>query len=299
MSQVVYIDILFVTNMLITYMLLSLVAAVFTAKKLILRLIVASALGGLFSFYILAPEQPLLITMFIKFSFSAAIIFVGFKVGSARQFFKLILGFYVVSFGFAGLMIAAWILIKPSGMVINNSVVYFNISVPLLLISCAGCYAIIWVSQRIISKRVPQNSLCDVSISLSGSTVTCRAMIDTGNSLTDLFTGFPVIIAEYSTIEKLIPFEYKSFYSKKGKLPQTLNSFSERVRTVPYEVVGGGGILPAFRPDCIILYNSRQRTKIENVIVAVTVDSMSKSDYQVLLNSTMGEYFGKREEYTL
>ena len=291
MSQVVYIDVLFVINMLITYMLLSLVAAVFTAKKIALRFIGASLLGGLFSFYILAPEQSLLITMFIKFSFSAVIIFVGFRISSARQFFKLILGFYVVSFGFAGLMIAAWILIKPSGMVINNSVVYFNISVPLLLVSCTVCYAIIWAAQRVVSKRVPQNSLRDVTVSLGGSMVSCRAMIDTGNSLTDLFTGFPVIIAEYRTVEKLIPFEYRAFYSKKGELPQSMSSFSERVRTVPYEVVGGGGILPAFRPDCIVIGNGKHRAQIQNVIVAVTVDSMDKSDYQVLLNSSMSEYY--------
>lgn len=291
MSQVVYIDVLFVTNMLITYMLLSLVAAIFTAKKLMARLIAAAVLGGLFSIYILAPEQPLFITMFVKFSFSAVIVFVGFRISSVRQFFKLILGFYVVSFGFAGLMIAAWILIKPSGMVINNSVVYFNISVPLLLISCAVCYAIIWVAQRVISKRVPKNSLCDVTVMLDGSSVTCRAMIDTGNSLTDLFTGFPVIVAEYNSVKRIIPFEYREFYLKKGELPYNVNSFSERVRTVPYEAVGGGGILPAFRPDCIVLCNGKRKTKIENVIVAVTVDSMEKTDYQVLLNSSMREYY--------
>lgn len=291
MTQIVYIDVLFVTNMLITYLLLTLVLAVFATKKVLWRLVASSVLGGVFSFYILAPEQPLLLTMFIKFSFSAMIVLCAFKINSARQFFKLILAFYVVSFAFAGLMIAAWIFIKPSGMVINNSVVYFNISLPLLLVSCTGCYLVIWVANKVISKRAPQNSLCDVTVLLGDSMVACRAMIDTGNSLTDLFTGFPVVIAEYSSIERLIPCEYRGFYSKRGELPQTVNSFSERVRTVPYEVVGGGGILPAFRPDCIVISNGKQRTQIENVIVAVTVNSMNKSDYQILLNSSMSEYY--------
>ncbi len=291
MTQIVYADVLFVTNMLITYLLLSLAASVFSAKKSIVRMILASATGGIFSFYILAPEQHFLITMFIKLSFSAVIIFTAFKIRSLRQFFKLILGFYAVSFAFAGVMIAVWILVKPQGMLINNSTVYFNVSVPLLIVTCAVCYAVIWLVQSAVSKRVPKNSVCDVTVAVGDKAVTCRAMIDTGNSLTDLFTGFPVIIAEYSSVERLIPYEYRTFYSKTGELPQILDAFSQRVRTIPYEAVGGGGILPSFKPDYIVIRNKKRKVKIDNVIVSVETRAMSKTDYQVLLNSSMSEYY--------
>lgn len=291
MTQVVYADVLFVTNMLITYLLLNLTASIFSAKKRILRMVLASVTGGIFSFYILAPEQHFFITMFIKLSFSAVIIFAAFKIRTLRQFLKLMLCFYAVSFAFAGVMIAAWILIKPQGMLINNSTVYFNISVPLLLVSCAVCYAVIWLVQRVISKRVPRNSVCDVTVVIEDKAVTCRAMIDTGNSLTDLFTGFPVIIAEYGSVERLIPYEYRAFYSKNGELPRMLDFFSQRVRTIPYEAVGNGGILPSFKPDCILLHTKSGKVRIDNVIVAVETRAMSKTDYQILLNSSMSEYY--------
>lgn len=291
MTQIVYADVLFVTNMLITYLLLKLVSAVFSAKRIAVRMFLASVMGGVFSFYILVSEQSFLITLFIKLSFSAAIILSGFKIYSVKQFSRLLLGFYVVSFAFAGIMIAAWILIKPQGMVINNSIVYFNISVPLLVVSSVGCYAIIWIAQRVISKRVPRDSTCDVTVTIGDRAVTCRAMIDTGNSLTDFITGFPVIIAGYKSVERLLPYKYRAFYSKTGELPQALDDFSQRVRTVPYEVVGGGGVLPAFRPDFISLHNGKGRTRVENVIVAVTVDGISQTDYQILLNSSMSEYY--------
>ena len=291
LTQIVYADVLFVTNMLITYLLLKLVSAVFSVKRIAVRMILASVLGGAFAFYILVPEQHLLITLFIKLSFSTAIILSGFKISSMRQFLKLLLGFYAVSFAFAGIMIAAWILIKPSGMVINNSIVYFNISVPLLVVSSAVCYAGIWIVQRVISKRVPRESVCDVTVALGNSAITCRAMIDTGNSLTDFMTGFPVIIAEYRSVERLLPYEYRAFYSKSGELPQSLDDFSQRVRTIPYEVVGGGGVMPAFKPDFIVLYNGKRRRKIENVIVAVTAKGINQTEYQMLLNSSMSEYY--------
>jgi len=289
-KQIVYADVLFVTNMLITYLLLSLVATVFSAEKKILRMVASSAIGGVFSFYILAPEQHFLITMFIKLSFSVAIIITAFKTRSLKRLFRLVLGFYAVSFAFAGVMIATWILVKPQGMLINNSTVYFNISVPLLLVSCTVCYGIIWLTQTIISKRMPKNAACDVTISVGDNAVTCRAMIDTGNNLTDLFTGFPVIIAEYKSVERLIPYEYRDFYSKKGELPMTLDGFSQRVRTIPYKAVGGEGILPSFKPDYILIRNKSRKVKIENVIVSVETQAMSKNDYQVLLNSFMSEY---------
>ena len=291
MTQVVYADVLFVVNMLITYMLLKLVSAIFGSKRTALRMLLASALGGLFSFYILVPEQSFLLTAFIKLSFSAALIFSGFKIFSVRQFLKLFLGFYVVSFAFAGVMIAVWILIKPSGMVINNSVVYFNISVPLLIVSSAVCYAVIWIAQRVISKRVPRNSVCDVTVAVDNVAITCRGMIDTGNSLVDFMTGFPVMIAEYKSIERLLPYEYRAFYSKNGELPKGMDSFSRRVRTIPYGVVGGDGILPAFRPDDVVIRSGKGRTRLENVIVAVTVNGIKQTDYQILLNSSMSEYY--------
>ena len=291
MTQIVYADVLFVTNMLITYLLLRLVAIFFSARKSAFRMILASIIGGAFSFYILVPEQNFLITMFIKFSFSVAIVFAGFKMQSSRQFLKLILGFYSVSFGFAGVMIATWILIKPKGMLINNSTVYFNISVPLLIISCVGCYVVISLALRVISKRMPRGCACDATITVGDKSVTCRAMIDTGNSLTDLFTGFPVIIAEYNSVERLIPYDYRAFYSKKGELPQTLDSFSKRVRTIPYEAVGNGGVLPSFKPDYVVIKSKGRNVKIDNVIVGVEMYAMSKTDYQVLLNSSMSEYY--------
>lgn len=291
MTQVVYADVLFAVNMLITYLLLKLVSAVFNAKRIAVRMFLASMLGGLFSFYILAPEQNLMITAFIKLSFSAAIILAGFKVNILRQFLKLLLGFYVISFAFAGVMLAGWVFIRPSGLVINNSIVYFNISVPLLVVSSAGCYAVIWIAQRVISKRAPQKSLCDVTVTVGSKSITCRGMIDTGNSLVDFMTGFPVMVAEYKSIERLLPYEYRAFYSKTGELPQNLDSFSQRVRTIPYEVVGGDGILPAFRPDDIIIHNSKGRARIENVIVAVTVNGIRQTDYQILLNSSVSDYY--------
>ncbi|MBR5774122.1 MAG: sigma-E processing peptidase SpoIIGA [Clostridia bacterium] len=291
MTQIVYADVLFVINMLITYLLIRLVAVIFSARKSVIRMVIASAVGGIFSFYILAPEQHFLLTMFIKLSFSAVIIFAAFKISSARQFVRLMLCFYAVSFAFAGIMMAAWILLEPQGVLINNSTVYFDISVPLLLVSCAFCYALIWLIQRAVSKRVPRSSLCDVSVVMGERIVTCRAMIDTGNSLCDLFTGFPVIIARYASVERLIPYEYRAFYLRRGELPQSVDGFSRRVRTIPYEAVGGGGILPSFRPDYIMLSVNSQKIRVDNVIIAIASDSMEHTDYDVLLNSSMSEYY--------
>lgn len=291
MTGIVYADILFVTNMVITYLLIRLVAAVFSAKKSIVRLALASAIGGVFSFYILVPEQNFLINLIIKLSFSSVIILTAFKMRSAKQFFKLMLCFYAVSFAFAGIMIAAWIIIKPQGMLINNSVVYFNISVPVLLVSSAFCYGVIWLVQRVLSKRMPRDSACDVSVTVDRKTVMCRAMIDTGNNLSDLFTGFPVIVADYSSVESLIPYEYRAFYSKTGDLPKGLDSFSQRVRTIPYQVVGGDGLLPSFKPDYIMLRINGRKIRVENVIVSVTSRGMAQADCEVLLNSSMSEYY--------
>ena len=85
MTQIVYADVLFVTNMLITYLLIRLVAVIFSVRKSVIRMVLASAVGGIFSFYILAPEQHFLLTLLIKLSFSVVIILTAFKISSARR----------------------------------------------------------------------------------------------------------------------------------------------------------------------------------------------------------------------
>ena len=62
----------------------------------------------------------------------------------------------------------------------------------------------------------------------------CNALMDTGNSLCEPFSGYPVILAEKSVFNKL----------NGGETP-------EKIRLIPVSTVGGEALIKAFRPESL------------------------------------------------
>ena len=72
-----------------------------------------------------------------------------------------------------------------------------------------------------------------VCVRHSGRKAQFVALIDTGNRLTEPFSGLPVLIAESRLVRSVTP------------------TARHPLRRIPYGGLGGGGFLEAFRPDCV------------------------------------------------
>ncbi|HEX3026587.1 MAG TPA: sigma-E processing peptidase SpoIIGA, partial [Clostridia bacterium] len=100
----------------------------------------------------------------------------------------------------------------------------------------------------------------------------------------------PVIVAEYGTVEKLVPPMLRPAF-KKGKIdhPDIFDDagWKGRFRMIPFGSVGNsGGLLPAFRPDRIIVRGTGRETKISEILIAVSNGKLSSDGrYSVLLNT--------------
>ena len=95
-------------------------------------------------------------------------------------------------------MLGIWFVAAPNGLIINNSIVYFNISPLVFLIFTVLCYVVLRVIQRITGRQMPMELQCRVTVYLQGRTVPCLARIDTGNDLVEPFSGFPVLVVDES-----------------------------------------------------------------------------------------------------
>ena len=96
-------------------------------------------LGGLYSLYILLPQLAQWFTILVELAMAATITLTAF---GRKGILKTCSCFFAMSFLFAGSMFLLWKTAAPKNLIINNGVVYFQIS-PLLLIgttvaSCAG-----------------------------------------------------------------------------------------------------------------------------------------------------------------
>lgn len=287
MQQVIYVDVLVILNLIITFFLL-LATELFTKERgKRWRVFLGALAGGIYSLQVFLPEMGTLLNILSRILAGTAITYISFGFKTYKRFIKLCLVFLAVTFLFAGLMIGLWIVFTPQGMLINNSVVYFGISLPVLILSTAVCYMISLVFSKILMRNKPQTTIYDFTLEIDGKKAEGRGMLDTGNNLCESFSGYPVVICTYDFLEKLFPESSKNFF--KGNVTETHNTTDEkwkkRVRLVPYSTVSEKGVLPAFRPDKLSLKNSIETDKV--FIGVINYKKHINESFDMLLNPNL------------
>ena len=265
MKQTVYIDVLVGVNLFINYFLLLAVSKFLSITVKRMRLFAAAALGAAYSLTILLPEVNLFLSFMIKLVMAATIVLAAYSFCGVKQFLRQLAAFYIISFAFAGFMLALWFFIAPQGLIIKNSVVYFNISPLLLIILTVICYLIIRAINRLTGRQAPDEIFCRMKIDYDGKSVSFIGKVDTGNSLTEPFSNYPVVVVYDQCVESLIPEED-----------------SGKIRLVPFQAVSGGGLLPAFKPDLLTVICGKKQIEIHNVYIAVTKSKLG--EFSALLN---------------
>lgn len=263
----VYLDVLLFINLYINFLLLRLTSRLTDTPRGFWRILLGAGAGSFFSLWMLLPQVHFIVTAIVKAAMAAAIIFATFGRQRADKFVRLVAVFYLSSYIFAGAMFGIWLAVKPSGMLINNSVVYFNISPLLLIITSALCYAIVWLISA-VSRRLfaPQPRSCSINIAYGGRTVELSALVDTGNSLRDAFSDRPIVIIDGRAAQVLLT-EQVPALTADGEVPKGF-------RVVPYSVVGGGGLMPVFRPD-LITAEVDGRTKPLDALVGISSEPLA------------------------
>ncbi|MBQ5968872.1 MAG: sigma-E processing peptidase SpoIIGA [Clostridia bacterium] len=260
----VYADILFFLNLYVNYFLLRLTQALSHEPLRRLRLTGGAVLGGGYAMIIFCslPHWALTLTRVIV---AAGLVFVAFGRGTVRRFLRLFATFFAVNFAFAGLMFALWFFVRPRSLLCFGSVVYFDLNVPLLVLFTALCYGLLTLARKLIALRRPPDALFTLTVALNGRSVTCSALLDTGNAVTEPFSGFPVIFVER---EVCVPL---------------LAGTDTPLRCVPIETLGGTRLLRAFRPTEAEIRGARVRFTTRDVFLALTDEPLRGGAFRALL----------------
>ncbi|MBQ8203992.1 MAG: sigma-E processing peptidase SpoIIGA [Clostridia bacterium] len=264
--MVVYADVLIILNIIVDYFLLKLTALITRGGADIKRLLLASVLGGLSSLYIFLPPLSLVFEILIKIFISALMAFAAFGFINIKMFIRRVVTLFAVTFGFAGAMIGVWYAFKPSGMVINNSVVYFNISPVFLIVFSVAGYFISALLRRIFSKSQTEQT-CRVKIGLGKNDIELFALVDTGNSLTDPFGDGEIIITDESVARGLLAGEEKD----------------KRYRAIPCVTVSGTVLLEGYRCDRAEITIDKENYALIKPIIAISNTAL-KGDFKAIIN---------------
>ncbi|MGN1080955.1 MAG: sigma-E processing peptidase SpoIIGA [Acutalibacteraceae bacterium] len=266
--RTVYVDVLIGLNVFINYFILLAVAKITRCKKSVKRFIFSSVLAGLFSLIIFLPETNFILSALIKIFISALIVIVGFKIKCLKNFFLLCSVYFGISFLYAGTMFFIWICTSYSGIMINNSVVYIDISPTVFMISVIVSYAAVSLVKRVFHFEIDQKNISEITLEFQNRTVKGKCLYDTGNMLSDAFCDAPVIIIDNSISLELCGYGFEAL-----KNPEIIGDRLS-IRIIPCSTVNKTGLLFGYKIDRACTVIGDKKYTAHSVIAAVSEEKL-------------------------
>lgn len=265
----IYVDVLIILNIYVNYFLIKSTARITHTNLKTYRCIISSVVGSAFSLMILLPEIGILANTIIKLFAAVLIVSLAFGIKDKFKLMKLILCFYGINFVFAGIMLAIYMIFKPSFMGYNNTSIYIDFSLLTLVICTIIAYAAICLIRLIMDGGKADGGKYTVIIKFKNKIISIDGLMDTGNSLIDSFSGKPVIICSEKDISKLfneeISFDISSPIGINTEMPKGF-------RLIPFSTISESGIIPIFKPDEVII-KEENTNRTRNVDALIGVNS--------------------------
>ncbi len=240
--KIIYIDVLLALNFFINYYSLLTVSKITRLEKSKFRFIFSSLFASLTSLMIFLPQLNWIISAFIKTIITFMIVIIGYKIEIIKQLFILTAAFFGVSFLFAGSMMFIWLCTASKNIVINNSVVYINISPDIFILSVILVYTVIAFIKRYTSFNNSPEGLTEIVLEYKGNKRSYKSFYDTGLFLKDVFTDSVVIVIDESASLQLSGYDLIALKNK--------NFVSDlELRIIPCSTINTDGVLYGYKID--------------------------------------------------
>ncbi len=277
----VYLDVVFVLNGGINYLLLYASARIVGAVAKRARLAGAAVLGALYACGTFLPGFAFLAEVPWRVVALLAMLTLAFGVG--RRLLLLGAVFLALSLALGGLVqvlssflgIPVWIL---------RGRVYYAVGFPTLVLTAGALYLGAWLLLQ--GSMAHTGGIVTARLELKGRQTSLSFLRDTGNTLKDPFTGCAVPVVEAGVIARLLP-EAKELLSLSTNdcakamagLHETLPDLS--LRLIPYRAVGTKqALLLAVRCDKLCVEDKTRR----DIYVAVSPNRVSEhGDFEGLI----------------
>lgn len=276
---VVYLDVLFLLNLVVDYLLLLAAARITGEAFSRLRLALGAGLGAAYAAAIFLPGCAWLSHPLCKLISAVGMVLVAF--GKSRRLLRLILVFFGASAALGGVVLALQLL-GTGGLTLENGVLYTGFDVRLLLVTVIVAYALLSpVFARAARHGGARQDLCRGQVWLGEQSLWLTTLLDTGNTLTDPANNRPVMVAEGRALSALLPREIDPA-DPVGSMERLRDDpLRRRVQLLPYRAVGvEHGMLLAVRTDRVIL----GERELKGLLVALSPTPVSDGgSYQALI----------------
>jgi stage II sporulation protein GA (sporulation sigma-E factor processing peptidase) len=255
-----------------------------------LRLVLTAAFGGLYGVGLVFPRLAVLYVFPMPIIFSLLMLAAAFGRLSRRRFLRLVGCFYLLSFAMGGVVIGVRALLGQSMLA---GVSAFWLVFAMLPAVCLGALGV-GAFRRALGRSGLQ---VRAEIRFGGKRVALPCFLDTGNCLREPVHGRPVLLAELSGVDNILPSELaqglQEVYEVKKKSGERVRPYQllldcrkydwgERLLLIPYASVCTGsvgadsGLLLGFVPDDVsfCLPNGTRRCPSEQPVLALYPQSL-------------------------
>lgn len=273
MEVKIFVDVLFIINFIIDYILLSVTA--FFAKKMpsVFKMCLSSSVGALFSAVMFFMPQNSLVTLFVSVTVAFLMVFLAFGTKRASTLIKNTATFFLISATLSGVGFSVVFSGKLSQTAVNNGIFYADINAyTLLLVFVISVFIIHTTTGYIKKQKIKSQYIYNITIEKNGRSVSDTALFDTANFIRDPISQKSVLIAEWQSVSPLF---------EENAVTDAIVNNPKDFLYIACSGIGGNTGMYAFSPDKV---TSAEISFFEPVLVAITEMSLDKDgDYRIIL----------------
>ncbi|WP_339157390.1 sigma-E processing peptidase SpoIIGA [Paenibacillus sp. FSL W8-0186] len=312
--MVVYLDLIFLMNLLIDASLLLMTAWIRRQRVRAWRITASAAVGAAYVLMMFLPELSFLFTFLVKFLFSVVMLWIAFGYASLQNYLRNMGAFYMVNFAAAGGILGIHYLLQNSGEVWSgiwysaSGGLGFSLEVGSIFTIIVFFIVVLWFKAVVSSRRAVErveSCLAEVQVRIDETTVRCMGLVDTGNQLKDPLTRWPVMVMEASLWDQMLP---ESFLSRLAaeQADNLIMEWSDedsfpwrdRLRLVPYRGINKGSqFMIALKPDEVSVVQEGRTVTTGRVLIGLDGGRLSmESAYRAIIHPVLLEGMSGREE---
>lgn len=276
MQNRIYLDVFFVINFIMDYMVLSVTFSLLEERSRIWRRLAASFFGGIWAVLVIIlmknhGQWRILLNFATYTLITVFMLLIAADRLDKKKLLRAYFTMFVTAFCLSGICYIVWY---------HTSVGYlFAVGQLRTVHLIIGVVALCGIKSAVkMFLRVRRNfgsDLCKVELTIENNRIQLRGLIDTGNVLKDPYTGKSVHIVR-SDVLKNVPLEKEDF----ARL---------HYRLVPFHSVGQeAGMIPVIDVDCMKVFDCRRMIFKDSAAIGIYDGMLSgTSSYDALINAAV------------
>lgn len=285
--MVVYLDIIWLLNVLVDSLLLWITAIFLKRHVKLWRLLLGGIAGSIVILLSVTPVAEMSGHPLAKFGLSVFMVMIAFGYKRFKTFISSLLTFYFATFLMGGTLIGVHYFLSFD---MDLETAYFLESIkgfgdPISWLFVIFAFPLAWYFSRkrvddMTISSVEYSVLADVSIHLNGLHIHVKGLIDSGNQLYDPISKTPVMIISILSLKEVLPEEIVNLSNESNHSLEAASElpdqWREKMRLIPAKTLGmNHQLLFAFKPESIKIKLNDQEKVARKALIAFTDQHLS------------------------